>query len=154
MIIAVIGAGSVFVGTLSTLPEHVAHDDSKRFFGFHVIGQIGYMMLGIGMGIYFLPTHPIVAMLALMAAVFHLVNHVCYKSLLFLTSGSILFRTNSRDLNNVSGLGAVMPLTAATAAVASLSIAGVPPFNGFASKWMLYSVSILSQPMQPSPRFS
>jgi hydrogenase-4 component B len=150
MVIALLGAGSVFVGTLSTLPEHVAHDDTKRFLSFHVIGQIGYMLLGLGIGIYFLNINPLVATLALMATVFHLVNNVCYKSLLYLNAGSILYRTNTRDLNQVSGLGAIMPLTALTAAVGALAIAGMPPLNGFASKWMLYSVSILSpQPMFP-----
>lgn len=151
IIIAVLGAGSVFIGTLATLPHHVAHDDTKRFLCFHVVGQIGYMLLGVGMGIYFLPTHPVVAMLALMAGVFHLLNNVLYKTLLFLNSGSILFRTGTRDLNRISGLGAVMPLTALTATVASLSIAGIPPFNGFVSKWMLYSVSIFAP--QPFPLF-
>jgi hydrogenase-4 component B len=149
MVIAIVGAGSVFVGTLSTLPHHVAHDDSKRFLSFHAIGQIGYMMLGIGMGIYFLPISPTVAMLALIAGTFHLVNNVIYKSLLFLTSGSILFRTGTRDLNKVSGLGAIMPLTAAAAAVGGLSIAGMPPLNGFASKWMLYGISILTPQIAP-----
>ncbi len=144
VVIAVLGAGSVFIGTLATLPHHVAHDDSKRFLCFHVVGQIGYMLLGVGMGIYFLPTHPAIAVLALMAGIFHLINNVIYKTLLFLTSGSILFRTGTRDLNLVSGLGAAMPLTAVTATVASLSIAGLPPFNGFVSKWMLYNISILS----------
>jgi hydrogenase-4 component B len=108
------------------------------------------MLLGLGIGIYFLNINPLVATLALMATVFHLVNNVCYKSLLYLNAGSILYRTNTRDLNLVSGLGAIMPLTALTATVGALSIAGMPPLNGFASKWMLYSVSILSpQPMFP-----
>ncbi len=151
LVIAIFATGSVFIGTLSTLPENIARDDSKRFLSLHVIGQIGYILLGIGMGIYFLPTHPSVALLALMAGVFHLVNNVCYKTLLFLTAGSVLFRSGTRDLNRVSGMGAVMPLTALTATVGSLAIAGLPPFNGFVSKWMLYNVSILSP--QPMPLF-
>ena len=139
VVIAVLGTGSIFVGTLTAL----AQDDSKRLMAFHVIGQIGYMMLAIGTGIYLLPINPTVGMLAVMAGVFHLVNHVCYKALLFLNAGSLLLRTGETNLNRMSGMWSVMPLTGATALVASLSIAGLPPFNGFASKWMIYHVTIL-----------
>ena len=143
--IAVLGAGSIFVGTLTAL----AQDDSKRLMSFHVIGQIGYMLLGVGAGIYLLPSHPTLAMIALMGGVFHLVNHACYKSLLFLNAGSILLRTGQTNLNRVSGLWQIMPITAITALVGSMSIAGVPPFNGFASKWLIYHVTILGAPGFP-----
>ena len=143
--IAVMGAASIFVGTITAL----AQDDCKRLLSFHVIGQMGYMMLAIGTGIYLLPTHPAMALLALMAGVYHLVNHVCYKSLLFLNAGSILLRTGERNLNRISGLSATMPLTAVTAVIASMAIAGIPPFSGFASKWMIYHVTILGVPALP-----
>jgi len=145
IVIAVFGAGSIFVGTLTAL----AQDESKRLMSFHVIGQIGYMLLGIGTGIYLLPISPVLGMLAVMGGVFHLVNHVCYKALLFLNAGSILLRTGETDLNRMSGLWTVMPLTGITAVIASLSIAGLPPFNGFVSKWLIYHVTILGAPQMP-----
>jgi hydrogenase-4 component B len=145
IVIAVVGAGSIFVGTLTAL----AQDDSKRLMSFHVIGQIGYMLLGIGTGIYLLPTRPALAMLAIMGGTFHLVNNVCYKALLFLTAGSVLLRTGEVNLNRMSGMWRIMPLTGVAALVASLSIAGVPPFNGFVSKWIIYHVTILGIPELP-----
>jgi len=138
-IIALFGTISIFVGTLTAL----AQDDSKRLLSFHVIGQIGYMLLGIGLGIYFLPVSPALAVVGMIAGTFHLINHVCYKSCLFLNAGAVLYRTGTRDLNLVGGLAHVMPLTATTALVASLSIAGVPPFSGFSSKWMIFQASAI-----------
>lgn len=145
IVIAVFGAGSIFVGTLTAL----AQDDAKRLMSFHVIGQIGYMLLAIGTGIYLLPVQPTLALVAIMAGVFHLVNNVCYKSLLFLNAGSLLLRTGETNLNRMSGMWRLMPVTGVTALIASLSIAGLPPFNGFASKWMIYQVTILGVPRLP-----
>jgi hydrogenase-4 component B len=138
-VIAVFGGASVFVGTITALSQ----DDSKRLLSFHVIGQVGYMLLGIGTGLYFLPTRPALGALAMLAGVFHVVNHVCYKSLLFLNAGAVLYRTGTRELNRLGGLAALMPLTGATAVIASMSIAGVPPFSGFASKWLIYQSTIV-----------
>jgi hydrogenase-4 component B len=145
VVIALFGAASIFIATITAL----AQDDSKRLLAFQMIGQIGYVLLAIGTGIYVLPTHPLVGMLAIMAAVFHLVNGACYKPLLFFNAGSILLRSGQRNLNRVCGLSAIMPVTALTAVVASFSIAGMPPFNGFASKWVIYHVTILGVPELP-----
>ena len=133
-IIAVLGATSIFVGTLTALLQ----DDSKRVLSFHSIGQVGYMLLGIGTGIFFLNSNPAIAMVALIAGLYHVVNHACFKSLLFLNAGAAEYATGTRDLNKVGGLGALMPITMVTAIIASLSIAGIPPLNGFASKWLIY----------------
>ncbi len=139
VIIAVFGAGSIFVGTVTAL----AQDDSKRLLSFHVIGQVGYMLVGIGTGLYFLPNNPALGALAMLGGIFHIVNHVCYKCLLFLNAGAVQFRTGTRDLGRLGGLAALMPVTGATAVIASMSIAGVPPFNGFASKWLIYQSTIV-----------
>jgi len=138
IVIAIFGTASIFFGTLAAL----AQDDSKRLMSFHVIGQIGYMMLGIGVGLCLLPSAPVLGALAMIAGTFHLINNVCYKSCLLMNAGSVLYRTGTRDLNRVGGLSQLMPWTAATAAVAALSIAGVPPLSGFASKWMIYASTI------------
>lgn len=139
IIIAVFGAGSIFIGTITAL----AQEDSKRLLSFHVIGQVGYMLVGIGTGLYFLPTNPALGALAMIGGIFHVVNHVCYKCLLFLNAGAVRFRTGSRDLGRLGGLAALMPVTGATAVIASMSIAGIPPFNGFASKWLIYESTIV-----------
>lgn len=137
--IALFGAGSIFVGTLTALRQ----DDAKRMMSFHVIGQIGYMFLGVGMGVFLLPTHPGLALAGLLAGVFHLLNHVTYKSLLFFTAGSLELRTSTRDMNRMGALSRVMPATALMAGIGSLAIAGIPPFNGFASKWLIYEVAVV-----------
>jgi len=139
IVIALLGTGSIFVGTLTALSQ----DDAKRMMSFHVIGQIGYMFLGIGMGVYFLTSNPTLALVGLLAGVFHLVNHVIYKSLLFFTAGSVEYRAGTRNLNHMGALSSVLPATALMAGIGSLSIAGMPPFNGFASKWLIYQVAII-----------
>ena len=139
VVIALAGAASLFVGTLSALKQ----DDIKRLMSFHVIGQVGYMFLGIGFGLFFLPTSPTLAALGLLAGTFHMVNHSLYKSCLFLGAGAVTFRTGTRSLSALGGLRPFMPATAMYALVAALAIAGVPPLNGFASKWLMYATAIL-----------
>jgi len=138
--IAIFGAISIFVGTMSALTQ----DDSKRLMSFHAIGQIGYMLLGIGLGIFLLPINPPLATVSLIAGLFHMINHSWFKSCLFLNAGSILYKTETRDLNKVGGLLRLMPFTGATAIIASLSIAGIPPLNGFSSKLLIFESSIMS----------
>ena len=78
----------------------------------------------------------------MIGALFHTLNHGVFKALLFLNAGSMLHATGTQDLNKMGGLLKYMPLTAATALVASLSISGVPLFNGFASKWTIYVATV------------
>lgn len=144
-VIAVFGAISIFVGTMSALTQ----DDTKKLMSFHAIGQIGYMFLGIGLGIFLLPVNPPLAIIALIAGLFHMINHSWFKTCLFLNAGSILYKTGTRDLNKVGGLIGLMPFTAATAIISSLSIAGIPPFNGFSSKLLIFESSIMSGVSSP-----
>jgi hydrogenase-4 component B len=139
-IIAVFGAISILVGTMSALSQ----DDTKRLMSFHAIGQIGYMFLGVGLGLFLLPINPPLAIIALIGGLFHMINHSWFKTCLFLNAGSILYKTGTRDLNEVGGLMRLMPFTAATAIIASLSISGIPPFNGFSSKLLIFESSIMS----------
>jgi hydrogenase-4 component B len=139
-IIAAAGLGSLFVGTLTALKQ----DDVKRLMSFHVIGQVGYMFLAIGMGLVLLRTDPFLGALGLLGGLFHALNHSLYKSCLFLGAGAVEYRTGERSLAALpGGLGAFMAVTAGCALVASLAIAGVPPLNGFSSKWLIYSTGIL-----------
>lgn len=138
LILALFGTFSLFFGTLSALIQH----DSKRLLAYHSIGQVGYMLLGFGIGLAYIETNPAIAALGLIGGLFHLLNHACFKGLLFLNAGSFEYTTGERDLNLLGGLGKLLPLTAVTTVVASMSIAGLPPFNGFASKWILYHASL------------
>lgn len=137
-IIATAGVFSIFVGTIAALTQ----DETKRLMSFHAIGQVGYMLLGIGVGLYFININPFLGIVALTGGLLHVFNNSIYKSLLFLNAGAIFYKTGTTDLNKVSGLMKVMPLTALAAIVGSLSIAGVPPFNGFVSKLLIFESSI------------
>jgi len=101
--------------------------DFKRLLAYHSISQIGYVVLGIGLG----------TPLGVMAGLFHLVNHSVFKSLLFLNAGAVERATGTRRLDEMGGLSEKMPLTGGTSMVASMSIAGLPPFNGFFSKTLV-----------------
>lgn len=140
VVVALAGTGSLFVGTLAAL----AQTDSKRLMAFHTIGQIGYICLGLGVGLYCLPGSPALAALGLMGALFHAANHACFKACLFLGAGAVLFRTGQRNMDQLGGLAGAMPMTAGSSAIASLSIAGVPPLNGFASKWLILATCLVA----------
>jgi len=103
----------------------------------------------VGTGVAFLRISPPLAVAGLVGGLFHLVNNACYKSLLFLNAGAGLYRSGTRDLNHVGGLAKIMPVTAATAVIASLAIAGVPPFSGFSSKWLIFQASLGSGMEKP-----
>ena len=122
-IFVVIGGLSMIVGALMGFGQ----DDIKRLFAFSSISQMGYVMVGIGLG----------TPLGIIGALFHLLNHAGFKSLLFLSSGSIEGETGTRSLKKLGGLRNKMPVTSASSVVASLSISGVPPFNGFWSKLLI-----------------
>jgi formate hydrogenlyase subunit 3/multisubunit Na+/H+ antiporter MnhD subunit len=136
--IAVLGTITLLTGTWQALRQ----EQSKRLLAFHSIGQIGYVLLGVGIALSLLPTSRpealSLAALGLFGALFHAFNHAVFKGLLFLNAGSLLYVTDTQDLNRMGGLWRVMPWTGATALVAALAITGVPLFNGFASKWCLY----------------
>jgi hydrogenase-4 component B len=138
MVVAGFGTLSLVVGTVTALAQH----DSERLLAHSSIGQVGYMVLAFGLALGLSTSNPALAAVALVAGLFHLVNHACFKGLLFLNAGTFELTTGERDLDRLGGLSRVVPVTAACAIVASLSIAGLPPFNGFSSKWLLYHASI------------
>jgi formate hydrogenlyase subunit 3/multisubunit Na+/H+ antiporter MnhD subunit len=141
-VLAVFGTITLVVGTFQALKQ----EQTKRLLAFHSIGQIGYIVLGLGASLMLLSqgaTMSVLATIALVGALFHTVNHALFKSLLFFNAGTVLKATNTQDLNKLGGLATIMPLTAITCLVASFSISGVPLFNGFASKWSIYTAIIL-----------
>ncbi len=140
VVLALVGTASLFVGNLTAMQQ----TDTKRLMAFSTIGQIGYICLGLGVGVFCLEGYPTLATIALAGAILHVINHACFKSCLFLGAGSVLYRTGQRDMNQLGGLAGSMPYTAGTTAIASLSIAGVPPLNGFASKWLIIAACLLA----------
>ena len=113
--------------------------DFKRLLAYSSISQVGFVILGIGLGATLIAkkANPAWASLAILGGLFHLVNHAVYKSLLFLTSGSVEMSTGTRQLREMGGLARRMPVTRTTCTIASASIAGIPPFSGFWSKLIL-----------------
>ncbi|MHB9155057.1 MAG: complex I subunit 5 family protein [Endomicrobiales bacterium] len=122
-LLALLGIVSILAGVTLALYQW----DLKRLLAYHSISQIGYIMLGVGLG----------TPLGILGGLFHLVNHSAFKSLLFLNAGSLEHTTGTRDLKELGGLSKRLPVTAATSMIASLSISGVPPLNGFWSKLLI-----------------
>ena len=118
-----IGVASMLIGVFLAL----AQTDVKRLLAYHSISQMGYILLGIGLG----------TELGLAGGLYHLVNHAMFKGLLFLCMGAITYSTGTRKLDNLGGLWKRMPITTSTCIIAALAISGIPPFNGFASKTVL-----------------
>ena len=129
-ILILLGIISMVVGGLLAIGQQ----DIKRMFAYSSISQIGYILLGLG----------IATPLAIAGAVFHLVNHSIFKSLLFLNSGAIEYSTGTRDLDRMGGLNTRMPITGFTSLIGSLSISGIPPFNGFWSKLIIIIAAVKS----------
>jgi len=131
-VLITLGVLSMIIGVFLAVGQW----DFKRLLAYHSISQMGYVILGIGMGALILAQGGDVkiAALAILGGLFHLVNHAVFKSLLFLTSGSVEMSTGTRELKQLGGLVEKLPITRTTCAIASASIAGIPPFNGFWSK--------------------
>jgi hydrogenase-4 component B len=140
LIIAALGTLSAFVGAVTAMKEK----DAKRLLAFSSISQTGYIFLALGIGITFTgqPGLSSLALLGLLGAGFHILNDAIYKSLLFMNAGSIEYSTGTRDLNRVGGLASVMPVAAAAGLVGVLSLSGLPPTNGFVSKWVIYQAGV------------
>ncbi|MGE5197892.1 MAG: NADH-quinone oxidoreductase subunit L [Deltaproteobacteria bacterium] len=124
LLLMFIGAFTIIAAVMMALVQH----SMKKLLGYHAVSQVGYMVLGIGTGI------PI----GIAGGLFHMLNHAIYKSCLFFTAGNVQYRTKTTELDELGGIAKLMPLTYVSCLIASLSISGVPPFNGFVSKWMIY----------------
>jgi multicomponent Na+:H+ antiporter subunit D len=123
-LIATIGVLTAFIGVMMALVQH----DFKRLLSYHAVSQLGYIIAGVGLA----------APLGVAGGLFHLMNHAMYKGLLFLCAGAVFYRIGTWDLDEMGGLSKKMPFTTLAFLVGALAISGIPPFNGFVSKWMLY----------------
>ena len=140
IVITVLGAISMVIGVLLAIGQW----DLKRLLAYHSISQMGYVIIGVGIGmmIIFKNGSEAVAALAITGGLFHLINHAVFKGLLFLNAGAIEYMTGTRDLKKMGGLAKKMPLTATTSLGASFAISGVPPFNGFFSKLLIIIAAV------------
>jgi len=129
----IVAALTAIFGALYALLEH----DLKRLLAYSSIENIGIILIGVGASMIFAAFHqPILAGIALIAALFHTLNHTLFKTLLFLGAGAVEHATGTRELDTLGGLVRRMPWTALFFRAGALSIAAVPPFNGYVSEWM------------------
>lgn len=119
-----LGAVTVLGGGLAALVQR----DLKLLLAYSSVSQVGYMVIGIGSG----------TPLGMAAGLFHMLNNAIYKCCLFLCAGAVENSAGTSDLGRLGGLAKAMPITFISCVVAALAVSGVPPFNGFASKWMIY----------------
>ncbi len=128
-LLLITGSLTIIFAVMMALIQH----DLRKLFSYHAISQVGYMVLGFGTGI------PI----GIAGGIFHMINNALYKTGLFLCGGAVGRERKTFELDQLGGLARYMPVTFASALVFSVSISGLPPFNGFASKWMLYQGTLI-----------
>ena len=124
IILAIIGAATIIIAVMIAMVQH----NLKKLLSYHAISQVGYMVLGIATG----------TPVGIAGGVFHMLNHAIYKCCLFLCGGAVEQAAGTAELDRLGGLGKKMSITFAACLIAALSISGIPPFNGFVSKWMVY----------------
>jgi hydrogenase-4 component B len=135
LLVLVVGVASAVLGVLYALMEH----DLKRLLAYHSIENIGIILIGLGAALVFrVAGHPQLAAVALIAALFHTLNHAIFKCLLFLGAGSVLHSTGTRNMEELGGLIRPMPVTAFCFLIGAVAISGLPPLNGFVSEWLTY----------------
>ncbi len=127
-VLMVVGAVTILLAVLMALVQH----NYKRLLSYHAISQVGYMFLGIGTAV---PA-------GIIGGLFHMVNNAIYKQGLFLTAGSVEKQAGTADLEKLGGLARSMPVTAVCFIILAVSISGVPPFNGFFSKELIYDAAL------------
>ena len=119
-----LGVFTLVLGDLMAL----AQDDLKRMLAYSSVSQMGYVLMGFGIG----------TQLGIYAGLFHLLNHALAKSLLFFAAGAVIYSTGARAISDLGGLAKKMPVTSFCFFVGALAISGMPPFNGFQSKLALF----------------
>ena len=123
-ILAAVGAATILLAVMVAMVQH----NVKKLLSYHAISQVGYMVLGIAT----------LTPVGIAGGVFHMLNHAIYKCCLFLCAGSVEHSAGTDELDKLGGLGNRMPWTFTACLIGALSISGIPPLNGFVSKWMVY----------------
>jgi len=146
-LVLVFGLVSALVGILSA----VMQQDLKKLLAYSSVKNIGIILVGIGLAMIFYSFDmTLLAALALIAALYHTLNHAMYKGLLFMGAGAVLHATGERNMEKMGGLIHSMPWTAALFLIGCISISALPPFNGFVSEWLTFQAFLLS-PALSSP---
>ena len=137
----IVGTASALIGILYATIDN----DLKAMLAHSSIENVGIVVAAVGAGMVFVATgHPTLAAIAFVAALYHMINHSLYKALLFFGVGAVETQTGTRDMDRLGGLIRWMPLTALGFLVGTLSIAALPPFNGFVSEWLTLQVMLRS----------
>ncbi len=140
-----LGGLTAVLGILYALMEN----DLKRLLAYSTIENIGVIFVSLGLALAFeANAMPLAAALALTAALFHVLNHSFFKSLLFFGAGAVLTATGERNMEKLGGLIHRMPLTSFVFLVGCVAISALPPFNGFVSEWLAFQ-AILQSPNLP-----
>jgi formate hydrogenlyase subunit 3/multisubunit Na+/H+ antiporter MnhD subunit len=124
VVLALIGAATIIIAVMVAMVQH----NLKKLLSYHAISQVGYMILGIAT----------MTPVGIAGGIFHMLNNAIYKCCLFLCGGAAEQASGTAELDKLGGLGKKMPITFVTCLIAALSISGIPPLNGFVSKWMVY----------------
>jgi hydrogenase-4 component B len=141
LLILIIASICALLGVMYALMEH----DLKRLLAFHSVENIGIILMGIGISMILMSAGmPKLAAFALIAGLYHLINHAMFKALLFMGAGSIIFSTHTKNIEEMGGLIKKMPWTSLFFLIGSISISGLPPFNGFVSEWLTFQSQLLS----------
>src|SRR5512132_1301991 len=140
MVVLALGGITSVLGVLYALMQH----DLKRLLAYHTVENIGIIFIGLGLAMAFQANQVTwAAALALTAALFHVLNHSLFKSLLFFGSGAVLTATGERDMEHLGGLIHRMPSTAVTFLLGCAAISALPPLNGFVSEWLTFQAILL-----------
>ena len=146
LMVLVFGALSAVLGILYALDER----DLKRLLAYSSVENIGIILMGVGVGMIGMAIQrPELAVIGLLAALYHTVNHALFKGLLFMGAGAVIHRTHTHDMNEMGGLARLMPWTGLAFLIGALSISAIPPLNGFVSEWFLFQALFLGSAADP-----
>jgi len=132
IVLSIIGAATIIIAVMIAMVQH----NLKKLLSYHAVSQVGYMILGIATG----------TSVGIAGGIFHMLNNAIYKCCLFLCGGAVEQAAGTAELDRLGGLGKKMPVTFTACLIAALSISGIPPLNGFVSKWMIYQGVIKMNP--------
>jgi hydrogenase-4 component B len=135
VLVLIVGGVSAVLGVLYALMQH----DLKRLLAYHSIENIGIILLGVGAGMIAVAAgQPGLAAVGIAAGLYHVLNHAVFKGLLFLSAGSVVVATGTRQIEEFGGLLRRMPVTGTCFLAGAVAISGLPPLNGFASEWLAF----------------
>jgi len=130
-VMMIIGAVTIIAAVLMAMMQH----NLKKLLAFHAVSQVGYMVLGIGTG----------TPIGIIGGLFHMLNNAIYKSNLFMMSGAVGRAAGTDEIEDMGGLARSLPVTFICGLIAAMAISGVPPLNGFVSKWLVYQGTLQVQ---------